>query len=229
MRKLILNSAIAMAMGSVSFAGLAAESASLSVVGDINPATCDVSLSNASIDLGTISMTNLTADMNPKVGTDITVNVACDAPAAVAIQTTDNRSSSAMTMAEVESEMNTTISGMTDINLFGLGNDTDSNKVGALMLVVSGATVDGSSNTNVLGSTDRATWTAKSVSPSTGLTLSKDGYFASAIDADSTSPMAVTNATYTISSGIFLRKADMYPSGENVALDGNVTFSVVYL
>lgn len=232
MRKLFLNSVIVIAMGSASFAGYAAESASLSVTGTITPATCGVTLSAASIDLGNIAASTLTQKANTKLGSDITVNVACDAPAAVAVQTTDNRASSAITVAEAHENMELPElpeQALTDANIFGLGTDSANNNVGILMLGITGATVDGSSNPHLLSSLDRASWTATSVANSSGLTLTKDGYFASASAADATSPVAFTNATYTISSGVVLKKGDQYPSGESVRLDGNVTFSVVYL
>lgn len=229
MRKLILSSAIVMAMGTASVAGHAAESAALSVTGTIDPATCDVTLSAASIDMGTISMANLTDTSNSKEGSDITVNVGCDAPAAIAVQATDNRTSSAMTTAEVLDDLGQTFPGLTDANFFGLGTDTAGNKTGVLMLAITDATLDGTANVNMLSSTDKVTWTAKAVSSTTGLNVVKDGYFASAADADATSPAAVTNATYTVSSGVFLKNSSMYPTGENVELDGNVTFSIVYL
>lgn len=231
MRKLFLNSIIVMAMGSASFAGYAAESASLSVTGTITPATCDVTLSAASIDLGNIAASTLTQQANTKAGSDITVNIACDAPAAVAVQTTDNRASSAITIAEALENLGLSMQNMTDANIFGLGTDSANNNVGILILGITGATVDGSANPNLLSSLDKASWTATRVSTSRGLSLTKDGYFASASAsaADATSPVAFTNATYTISSGVVLKKGDQYPSGESVSLDGNVTFSVVYL
>lgn len=229
MRKIILNSAIAMAMGTLSIAGHAAESASMSVVGEINPASCDVSLSAASIDLGSIMAATLTETANVKNGEDITVNLSCDAPAAVALQSTDNRASSAMTTAEVTDQMSTTIVGATDTNLFGLGVDSASEKVGVLMLGITGSTLEGAANPNLLSSNDMSAWTANAVSPTSGMLLEKDGYFASASTAADTVPVAVTNATYTLSSAIYLKNSAEYPTGETVNLDGNVTFSVVYL
>ena len=229
MRKLLLNTAMLMSVTTASFSGLAAESASLSVTGTINPATCDVSLSSSSIALGFIAASSLTQALNTKKGNDVTLSVDCDAAAAIAIQTTDNRASTAMTVAEVSDQLQTSLSGMTDVNFFGLGADTANNKIGVLLLGITGATKDGGENSNLLSSLDKSSWTATSASPASILSLAKNGYIALAADSTSTIPVAATKETYTISSGMLLKQANKYPSGEAVELDGNVTFSVVYL
>ncbi|WP_312053147.1 DUF1120 domain-containing protein [Pantoea brenneri] len=229
MRKLLINSALLMAVTTASFSGLAAESATLSVTGTINPAACDVSLSSSSIALGFITASSLKQAMNTKTGNDITLNVDCDAAAAIAVQTTDNRASTAMTVAEISDELQTSLPEMTDANIFGLGADTANNKIGVLLLGITAATKDGVANSNLLSSTDKSSWTAKSASPSSIVSLAKNGYFALAADSSSTIPVAATKETYNIYSGIMLKKSDKYPSGEAVELDGNVTFSVVYL
>ncbi|MGK3144120.1 DUF1120 domain-containing protein [Pantoea sp. C2G6] len=229
MRKLLLNTAIVGALASVSFAGLAADSATLTVTGKITPATCDVSLSSASIELGNIPASTLTSVVNIKAGNDVTLSVDCDAAAATAIQTTDNRASSAMTLADISEQMNTTITDFTDANMFGLGTDSTEAKVGALGLAISAATADGTANSNLLTSSDQATWTAATISSSLPKAIEKNGYFALAADADTTVPAALKKSTYTIASQVMLKKADHYPTGEAVDIDGNITFSVVYL
>ncbi|MXP50533.1 DUF1120 domain-containing protein [Pantoea sp. Eser] len=228
MRKLLLNSALFMAVTTASFSGLAAESASLSVTGTINPAACDVSLSSSSIALGYIAAASLKQALNTKTGNDVNLNVDCDAAAAIAVQTMDNRASTEMTVAEISDELQTSLPGITDVSFFGLGADTANNKIGVL-LGITAATKDGVANSNLLRSTDKSSWTAKSGSPSSILSLAKNGYFALAADSSSTIPVAATKETYNIYSGIMLKQADRYPSGEAVELDGNVTLSVVYL
>ncbi|MER2043752.1 DUF1120 domain-containing protein [Pantoea agglomerans] len=229
MRKLLLSTAVFAAMASVSFAGQAAESATLAVTGTITPATCDVSLSSASIELGNIAASTLTEASNIKTGNDVTLSVDCDAAAATAIQTTDNRAASAMTLTELYDQTKVTISDYTDANIFGLGTDSAQAKVGALSLSISAATVDGTANTHLLTSADKAAWKASAISATTPNPLQKNGYFALAADADATAPAAVTKSTYTLSSMIILKKGALYPTGEAVGIDGNLTFSVVYL
>lgn len=228
MRKLFLSTAVVAAMASVSFAGQAAESATLAVTGTITPATCDVSLSSATVEFGNIPASTLTEDYNAKAGSDITLNVDCDAAAATAIQTTDNRAASAMTLAEISEQMKFT-TDLLSTNLFGLGNDSAQGKVGLMALGLTTATADGTANTHLLTSTDKAAWTATTLSPTTTKVLEKDGYFALASDADTTAPTALTKSTFTLSPMIILKKGTLYPTGEEVSIDGNVTFSVVYL
>lgn len=229
MRKLLLSTTVAAVMASVSFAGQAAESASLSVSGTIAPSSCDVSLSSATIDLGSINAGTLTADLNVKPVSDVTVNVDCGAPAGVAVQTTDNRAASAMTLADISEQMKTDLNGFTDAHLFGLGTDSEQGKIGTLVMAVSAATADGSANANLLTSSDKAAWTATTLSASSVQPVEKNSYFTLANDANSTAPAAMTKSTYTLMSQLMLKKANLYPAGEEVKLDGNVTFSVVYL
>ncbi|MBD8182783.1 DUF1120 domain-containing protein [Pantoea agglomerans] len=229
MRKLLLSTAVVAAMASVSFAGQAAESATLAVTGTITPATCAVSLSSATIDLGNIAASTLTEPFNNVDGSDVTLNVDCDAAAATAVQVTDNRTASAMTITDISDEMGITMPGITDTGVFGLGTDSAQGKVGALFLAISAATADGTANANLLSSTDKAAWTASTISATKPSRLQKNGYFALPADANATAPAALSKSTYTIASQLMLKKADKYPTGEAVKLDGNVTFSVVYL
>jgi len=228
MRKILLSSAIVMALSSASFAGYAAESATLAVTGTITPASCNVNLSSTSIDFGTISASTLTNDVNQVAANPVTVSVACDAATAVAVQTVDNRASSAMTSAEVSSDFGVDLSAAPN-SLFGLGTDSANSKIGILLLGIDGASLNGTTNNNVLTSTDKSTWEAHTVSPTTAAPLVNNGYFALGETADSTAPASVTNATYSLAGGVVLKKSDKYPSGEQVTLDGNITFSVVYL
>lgn len=229
MRKILLPSAVAMAMSCASFAVQAAESATLSLTGAILPATCDVTLSSTSVDFGNIAASTLTASFNPVSVPPVSLSIACDAAAAIAVQTTDNRSSSAMTAAEINSEMNTNLVDIKDTQIFGLGLDSASKKIGALSINVTNATLNGSATNNLLSSMDKATWQAYTLSAKLPYALEKNGYVALAKDASASSPDALTNATYILNSGIMLKKGDKYPAGEKVKVDGNITFSVVYL
>lgn len=229
MRKLLLSTVIASTLASVSFTGQAAESATLTVTGTITPATCDVSLSSPSISFGNIAASTLTDDVNPKAGGNVTLNVDCDAAAATAIQTTDNRASSAMTGTELNDTMKVTITDLADSNIFGLGTDSAQSKIGVLLLGINAATSDGQANSNLVVSSDKSAWSSQAIVEGSNQILEKNGYFGLASAADATSPAAYTKSTYTISSQMLLKKASLYPSGEAVNLDGNITFSVVYL
>lgn len=228
MHKILLSTSTAVALGAVSYAGYAADSATFSVTGTISPTSCDVSLSAEKIDFGSISAATLTGMHNEKTGSAVNLNVACDAATAVAIQTTDNRASSAMTGAEMEETMETSTS-ISDDGLFGLGSDSDNNKIGAMLMVVSNAALNGVVSSNLLTSSDKESWSAHVISLTSPYPLVKNGYFALASNASATSPSAVTNVSYTLRPGIILKRADKYPGGETVNIDGNVTFSLVYL
>ncbi|MGD9426008.1 DUF1120 domain-containing protein [Pantoea sp. NSTU24] len=230
MRKLMLNTAIASALALASFAGQAAESATFTVTGTITPATCDVSLSTPSIDLGNIPASTLTEDTNYKTGEDVILSVDCDAAAATAIRTTDNRTSSAMTAEEVADQMKVPLenSNLAAQDIFGLGTDSAQNKVGALTIGIRSATSDGVANNNLFASSDKAAWQSRPIG-SNGQAVAKNNYFGLASSVDATGPSAYTRPTYTIGSMVLLKKGNLYPAGEAVPIDGNITFSVFYL
>lgn len=228
MHKILLSLSVALALGTLSTAGHAADSATFSVTGTISPTSCDVSLSAEKFDFGSISAATLTAMHNEKAGSAVNLNVTCDAATALAVQTTDNRASSAMTGADMEAAMST-ITSLNDASLFGLGTDSDGNKIGVMLLVVSNATLNGAVSSNLLTSDDKAAWSTHSISLTSPFPVAKNSYFALASDAGSTVPAAVTNVSYTLRPGIILKRADKYPGGETVNIDGNVTFSLVYL
>lgn len=228
MNKIVLSTSVALALGAVSYTGYAAESATLSVTGTISPTSCNVSLSAEKFDFGPISAASLTGLHNDKSSSAINLNVACDAATAMAIQTSDNRASSAMTGAEMEEAMHTSTS-LSDDSLFGLGTDSANNKIGVMMLVLTNAALNGAASNNLLTSSDKASWHPHAISLTSPYPLVKNGYFAMASDESATAPAAVTNVSYTLRAGIILKRAEKYPGGEAVNIDGNVTFSLVYL
>ncbi|MBZ6386473.1 MULTISPECIES: DUF1120 domain-containing protein [Pantoea] len=230
MRKIILSSVISVALGTASFAGFAATTATLAVKGSIQPTACDISLSAASFDFSTISAASLTQPINSKMGDPLTLDLACSGATAVAVQVTDNRAASAMTTAEVQSDMGVNMgTATTNASLFGIGTHSTDKKVGFLQLSLSEAKLNGAASSNVLTSSDKITWNVLTVSPSKRFSLEKNGYFSLATSASASTPAAVTNASYTITPAIVLKKSSQYPGGEAINIDGNVTFSVVYI
>lgn len=230
-RKLFISSAVALVLGSTVSVASAADSATLSVTGKIIPTTCDIALSNTSLSVGRIPANTLIDKANPINNDNTELSVNCSAASLVSIQTTDNRTASAMTATELSSLAGGEVPNLTDADIFGIGLDSAGNKVGALMIAVTGVTADSAKKTNLLVSSDKASWTATSLKEANRYTmpLTKNGYFALASDSSSVSPVTFTNATFSIGSGVLLKKADQYPSGEEVDIDGNVTFSLVYL
>lgn len=230
MRKIILSSVISVALGTASFAGFAATTATLAVKGSIEPTSCDISLSSASIDFSTISAASLTDPVNSKMGAPFTLNLTCSGATAVAVQTTDNRAASAMTTAEVLSDMGVNMgTAVANASLFGIGTHNTDKKVGFLQLSMSEANLNGTASSNLLTSSDKRTWNSKTISSSKRFSLEKDGYFSLANSASSSTPAAATSASYTLTPAIVLKHGDHYPGGEAVNIDGNVTFSVVYI
>ena len=226
MRKLVISSAVSLALGACSFAVNAADTATLTVTGTITPSACDVALSTASLDVGKLAASDLSEAANDIKPASSTLSVSCDASTTVALQVKDDRSASAYTLTEFATDYNGTSfsSGVTDSSMFGLGTDSASNKVGMLLMAISDARINSATGT-LLSSADKTTWTAASGS----YILSKDGYISVASGSGSSVPASLTTAAFTLQPMIYLKKGDKYPSGEEVKIDGSVTFSVVYL
>ncbi|WP_158783158.1 DUF1120 domain-containing protein [Pantoea sp. BAV 3049] len=223
MRISLLASALTLAVATMSFTASAADTATMAVTGTITPTTCDVALSASSVDLGNIPATELLTKANDYTQDYQSLSVSCDAASQIALRTTDDRAASAYTNADFQTVSALTLPGV-DQNIFGLGTDSADGKIGSLQLVITAANIDGTAAT-VLASTDKSSWTSQGNS----YLLAKNGYVALTTNAGGTTPDSFTEATLTLSPRIYLKQGSAYPAGEEVKINGSVTFSVVYL
>lgn len=203
--------------------------ASLTLAVTLQPDSCDITLSNASIPLGNIPATALSDKINLIKPVSAVVSVTCNAATAMAIRTADNRSASAYTLNEFASDTHAaSLPADDDTVLYGLGHDNKSRKIGVLFLGISAVTHD-VQNGILVYSTNKSTWINRTVSASDPWFIPWNSYFSVASRADSTSPVSLTQATFTVQPVIYLKNSAQYSGGEQVNIDGNITFSVIYL
>lgn len=219
MRKLLISTSVALAMMPAVFSANAAQTATLGVKGTIAISTCDVSLSDATIDLGRVSKADLSKDFNAFSPSGVTLGLNCDAASNVALLVTDNRSSSVITNADLPSD---SVSGVKDSEIFGLGKDSASKNIGLLAFAPDKISID-SANGYLMQSTDKSTWAPKEH------LLENNTYISFAATNSATSPSSFTTASISLIPVVGLFGADRYPSGEETAIDGSVTFTVNYL
>lgn len=220
MRKLLISTSVAFSMMPTVFSANAAETATLGVKGTIAISTCDVSLSDTTIDLGRVSKADLSKDFNAFSPSGVTIGLNCDAASNVALLVTDNRSSSAITNADLPSD---SISGVKDSEIFGLGKDSASKNIGLIAFAPDKISVD-SANGYLMQSTDKSTWSLSGRNM-----LQNNTYISLAATSSATAPSSFTTASITLIPIVGLFGASRYPSGEETVLDGSVTFTVNYL
>lgn len=223
MTKTFRLTTLAAMLAAASFGSHAAETADLAVKGTIRPSACNVSLSgNGVVDYGTISAVTLAEDaataLDPVV---VSMTITCDAATRVALSTADNRTGTANSAA-----------GRALINYgpswSGLGI-ADGQGLGAYTIRLgpsSGmqATGDGEVVRSIY-SHNLTSWTASGY----GDSIHGIRSFSWAAP-DTTEPAAYTTIVQQISVQAAIAPKSQLPSlTGGVQLDGNVTFTLLYL
>lgn len=190
-----------------SASAFAASSVDLTVRGSITPSACTPTLSSGGqVDLGKISAKDLNADNHTGLADQhLQFTLTCDAPTPVAVAASDNRAGS---------------SSRGD-DYFGLGMINTDEKLGYLSLHMSSAVADAVA-VSTIGSVDGgSTWVNER-------TLWTDNILAAAVPG-TLSPIMLQqfNADLRISSSI--APTNQLTLTNEVAIDGSVTLSVVYL
>lgn len=190
-----------------STSALAASSVDLTVKGMITPSACTPTLSSGGlVDYGKISAKDLKAD-NPTYLERQTLQftLTCDAPTPVAMEAKDNRAGSSF-----DGDQN-----------FGLGIINVSEKLGYMELRLLSPVADGVAVTTV-GSIDRGeTWHVERA-------LWRDNIVAPA-NIGTTTPISVQSLTANLRIDPVIAPTNQLTLTNEVAIDGSVTLSVVYL
>ena len=189
----------------------------LTVKGSIIPPSCTPSLSNGGkLDFGSISLNQLNSNANTTLdGQDITFSINCSGPTKVGFTATDNR-----------------VGSSNDPKRFGLGLDNSGNKIGHFRIIPDNEATTVNGKDTRLGQT----FDGSKVSSATVIHPYSDNGQTVLWHVDrnggETTVAAVPNVT--TASTTFLVTPDIYPTNtldlaNDVNLDGNVTFTVVYL
>jgi hypothetical protein len=207
----------------------AAETAELTVTGRVLPPSCTIALAGGTIAYGTLPVSKLNAAeptaVTPWMGGNTpsdTLNIACDAPAQIAVQLLDNRAGTAAPGVILNSALEASAT-----EIFGLGQDSTGVSVGAYSVIATeaGATVDGSTG-KVITSTDGTSW----ADGSNVLFSNQPGWLMSWTAAASpASPEPVTTVAQTLNVNAAVVGTSALDTSTPVALDGSMTIELVYL
>jgi hypothetical protein len=205
----------------------AAETAELTVTGRVLPPSCTIALAGGTIAYGTLPVSKLNAAeptaVTPWMGGNTpsdTLNIACDAPAQIAVQLLDNRAGTAAPGVILGSALEASAT-----EIFGLGQDSTGTRVGAYSVTASATTVDGSTG-KVITSTDGTSW----ADGSNVLFSNQPGWLMSWTAAASpAAPEPVTTVAQTLNVNAAVVGTSSLDTSAPVALDGSLTIELVYL
>jgi len=214
-----MKTTLAMVFLTCSAVATAAETAPLTVIGTINPAACEVSLSTATVDLGTIPYADIAQTGTYGYSTDgkpLTLTVTCPTAQMTALAATDNAASTSTNPANFG---------------YGLGM-AEGQKIGYYTLKVyndAGVTVDGQPGTPLSGS-----------SPGHYAIDNADGYaslnteFGLAATAGTTSPAdfhptPAKQVVYPVTLSAYISNKDALTLTSDATIAGSATISLVYL
>lgn len=216
--------AAAAAVAAIAASGAAqAQSVDVSVVGTIIPTACTPTLAGGGVvDFGKTSASTLNqTDFTLLKGKSVPFEIACDAPAKIALEFTDNRASSL-----VPGVVNGITGGLTDDNNFALGAHSGANVGGFTMAPTRTTYVADGNQVWPIRSDGSGGWIRFNgkVSKAAGQLVSW-----SDVDADGSLPVAFQNLSGMIGVHVALNKGEDLPLENDVPLDGNATITLVYL
>lgn len=216
MKKLSAASALILALSPLA---AQANTLDLTVSGTVIPTACVPAFAGGGdVNLGRIFSASLSAtqqnDLPPR---DITLKVACDAPAAVEISAADNRAATKVT--------GLTFNGRTSDTLyFGLGN-TKGVGIGGFGLLTGQPLADGTPQTFLVRNPQNRVWRV----PAAGLVSNAPVTYSWGPSA-AAGPAAARLHTFPMQVAAAIRPtADLPPTTDEFQLDGSVTFNVFYL
>ncbi|AKS06223.1 DUF1120 domain-containing protein [Pseudomonas trivialis] len=187
---------------------LAASSVDLTVKGLITPSACEPTLSNGGVvDIGKISAKDLNADQETHLPSQyLQLGVTCDAATLMALEATDNREGS--NFAD-------------DMAHFGLGLTNDSEKLGGMELRIVDPIADGVSPWIIGLQNGSSTWI-------------RSYYFArdnilSVANTGGAIPIPVQQFTSSLRINPIIAPTSGLTLNNEVAIDGSVTLTVIYL
>jgi type 1 fimbria pilin len=219
MKKLNLSNVTAIAALLIaSGTAVAGPSATLQVKGTITPAACTPTLSNAGIvDFGVTSVGEFTADSDLVVTSKaVNLTVTCTAPTKLKFTLTDNRDG---TVADLDVYPSHSIARSD--SALGLGETTDSKKIGAYGMATSDVTIDGSTTDTGLCNKINGNWTRMG----TGAYIFKNEDLAFCTTNDVN--IAYEEASIDFMVSVVLSK-EMKSISEIQNLDGNATLNFEY-
>ncbi|MFT2791411.1 DUF1120 domain-containing protein [Serratia sp. T13T92] len=222
--KIAVSVALVIGMAA-STAAMAAEQASIKVIGTIKPGSCDISINgDAVLDYGDINSATLNANTFTDLATKTTkLNVDCTAPTLFGIRSTD--------IAEGANEGVGEVIGSSNLPnaWFSLGKTSAGKIIGGYRLTssITTALVDNAKpDAFLLSATEGSSWTSD---------IGIQYFQTNALEIlswgikDNKTPVVAQNVTLDLKIIPSIAPVNKLGSVDDVKLDGNATFDVVYL
>lgn len=218
MKKLIPTFAVLVAT-SLPLVVHGADSAVLKIIGLITPAACLPTFTGGdTIDYGNIpgaSLSSISANPLPRKSTQL--SIACDMPLKFAVQAKDDRPGTAIDTLE-------TYPGFTPNTKYGLGTASDGSRIGAYSMQIERTTSDAGEAVLLLGNADGTGWRRFGGGLRHTGELTAFGLGAGALE-----PAGHQLVTLDIGISTTIDSGSNLPLSEEIPLDGQSTFELVYL
>lgn len=222
MKKIVL---LPFALALTTHAATAANSVDLRVTGNITPASCSISMSGNTFDLGTLDAGKLTEPTrNPLPRTaPSTMTIQCNAPTQVAFKTHDNRRASIPTTLPSK------------VFYYGLGFDAQNAPIGSYELVVltPSIRVDGQEGNIKWSTTDGVNWGVNSINGLDNLSPYSEINEIYSLDLASNQnhlpPTPATSMSMDISVEAYIEAMSTLDTSQEIAIDGSATIELIYL
>lgn len=224
LNKIAVSVALVIGMAA-STAAMAAEQASIKVIGTIKPGSCDISINGDTVlDYGDINSATLNAATATELATKTTkLNVDCTAPTLFAIRSADIAEGASEGVAEAIGE-----SAVKNQNRwFSLGKTAADKIIGGYNVATrtSTALVDNATpNAFLYSLTEGVSWT----SGASQYFLNDGSELLSWGDLEIKTPVVAKNVTLSLNITPSIAPVNTLGSIDDVKLDGNATFDVVY-
>lgn len=195
-------------------AGLNAQAADLRVKGYIAPVSCSFTITNATIDYGSINPNSLSATAPthlPAKSTPYAVKCGGSAKALIALKATDNR-------------VGSSIASPIPTYSYGLGTTAQGKKIGSYLVLTRNTVVDGKAGLPITSTDNGKTWHRGSSeylgpAPATLATWHTGSY----------GPIPVNTVSGTLEVRPTINKTSELDLNSQVSLDGHATLELRYL
>lgn len=236
-KKSLIASVMLAATSLIAASAHAATSAELKITGKITPPSCDITLdSNGVLDFGSTAFNTLNFDGTKLAEMTLALNITCEGLTRVGLAVVDNRASSKVTKASLNSTAwGSSATAVNDSFIYGLGRAAGAGEtqvaIGGAMIGFKGgvATVDSTANSSVIYSTDKMSWSSDStlrhyLSPTYTYSFVKGTY-----GTGNVTPAPLKTVSGSLSVVPTINRSALLPTENAIDFDGNVTVSLVYL
>lgn len=225
MKKAILITALSLCMSSA----FAAETAVMKVQGTLTNSACTPELSNGGVvDYGMVRLGELSAtDTNQLGQKDFSLTINCVTPTKIAFSVYDDRTGTAPNIT-VKNGTNASRDVSDTDKLFGVNKTAGGVNIGnySMFAKEDNISVDGASGRIIYSADQGATWAALGVG---GIMYNRAPRIVSLAEVGKTTPLAFTTAVLPMRTALAVQSTDTLAITDDTAIDGQATFTLIYL